>query len=238
MDIEKVDIRLVVGQCGGLLTSLDSIWSFINNICKDLKDAHESNMPTCHMYVMLIGNYGRHMAFTTDLPFCLAYPTEHYNMKDPLTMMIHNPENHPAATLANDMVVCQLLALNNLDPNYTRTSHGRRLLIPRDMHFGNRLFPEIVTLQNHAAPYIDPTTGMEAPFMSVGTFRTSDPLFMGIARDCQLYTSQDVPRLKMQGSKSPSDTRLLDLLHTFIIRKLLEPSLSCHGKQCITGEIH
>ena len=76
---------------------------------------------------------------------------------------------------------------------------GGHLLIPRGTHFGSRLFPEIFTLWNHATPYSDPTTGMEAPFMFVGPFHASNPLFTGIAGDCRLYTSQDVLRLKSMG---------------------------------------
>ena len=43
------------------------------------------------------------------------------------------------------------------------------------------LLPEIVILRNHATPYPDPTTGQEAPFMTVGSFSSMDPLFPGVA---------------------------------------------------------
>lgn len=106
MDIEKVGIRLVVCWCGGSLPTLDSIQKFINNICKDLKNVHELNMLMHHMYVMLIRNYSRHMAFVTDPPFCLMFPREYYNTEDLCIMMIRNPENHLATMLVADTVWC------------------------------------------------------------------------------------------------------------------------------------
>ena len=138
----------------------------------------------CCTYVVLIRNYGGNMVFTTNPPFCLAYHGDYYNMKDPHIMTIHNPENYPAAMLVTDMVLHQLLVLNNPDLNCMRIPHSRCLLIPRGVHFGCRLFPEIVTLQNHARPYIDPTTRIEAPFLSVGPSCASNPLFTGITGDC------------------------------------------------------
>ena len=103
------------------------------------------------------------MAFATDPPFCLTYPVGYFDKKDPSTMMIQNPDNHPVALMVSDMVVHQLLVLDSPDHNYTRTNCGRCLLIPRGVQFGSKLFPEIVILRNHATPYPDPTTRQEAP---------------------------------------------------------------------------
>ena len=84
-----------------------------------------------------------------------------------------------------------------------RIPHGRHLLIPRGVYFGGRLFPEIIIPHNHATPYIDLTTTLEAPFMSVELFSTSDPLFMGVVRDHQLYMVQVVVSLKSTGAFNP-----------------------------------
>ena len=80
-----------------------------------------------------------------------------------------------------------------------RITCGGCLLIPRDMQFSSRLFLEIITPENHAAPYIDPTTRREAPFMS-GPFCGPDPLFPSVARDWHLYTVQEVVCLKSIGA--------------------------------------
>ena len=95
-DIASMGISMMVHQCGGLLASIDSVMSFLKNICGDLKHIHKLNMQMYHTYVMLFGNYGRHMAFATDLPYCIVYTAEYYRTKDPQIITILNPENHPA----------------------------------------------------------------------------------------------------------------------------------------------
>ena len=67
---------------------------------------------------------------------------------------------------------------------YVRANHNGCLIIPRGMQFGKELFPEIVILWNHAAPYHDPNTGKEAPFITVGPFCSTDTLFPG---HCQRF---------------------------------------------------
>ena len=106
VDIESVGISMVVHWCGGSLASINSVKTFPENIQGDLKHIHELNMQMCHTYAILIRNYGRHMAFTTDLPYCIVYTAEYYRAKDPQIMMILNPENHPAAMVSDDMLLC------------------------------------------------------------------------------------------------------------------------------------
>ena len=115
------------------------------------------------------------MAFATDPPFCLAYPVEYLEKKDPGAMTIWNPDNHLVTFMVNDMVMCQLLMWYCLEHEYERTSCGGCLIIPRGVQFGQKLFLEIVILRNHAAPYPDPTTGQEAPFMNCGAFQQHGP---------------------------------------------------------------
>ena len=71
MDIESVGIRMVVHQHSGSLASISSMQTFLQNIHANLKDICKLNLQMRHTYVMLIGNYGSHMAFTTDLPYCI-----------------------------------------------------------------------------------------------------------------------------------------------------------------------
>ena len=108
--------------------------------------------------------------------------------------------------MVNDMVIHWLLMWDCLECEYERMSCGGHLIIPRGMQFGQKLFPEIVIPRNHAAPYPDPTTGLEAPFMTVGPFSSTDPLFPGVARDWQLYTTQEVMYLKSAGVLNPFAT--------------------------------
>ena len=116
-------------------------------------------------------------------------------------MMFWNPDNNPVVFLGSEMVVCQVLVWDCSECKYERTNHNRHLIIPRGVQFGKELFPEIVILRNHAAPYPDPTTGKEAPFITVGTFNSMDT---GIAGDCQLYTTEEVVCLRSVGVVKPS----------------------------------
>ena len=44
---------------------------------------------------MIIGNYGGHLAYATDPPFCVAYPLDFVNKKDPAAMTFRTHDNHP-----------------------------------------------------------------------------------------------------------------------------------------------
>ena len=101
---------------------------------------------------MFIGNYGRHMAFATDPPYCVAYATEYKNTDDPSKMTFREPLNHGFAMVASNMVVRRLLSVPNWDPAERKLTTGGHLLIPRGMHFSPELFPDLVMPCNHAAP--------------------------------------------------------------------------------------
>ena len=93
---------------------------------------------------------------------------------------------------------------------YERTNRNGCLLIPRGMQFTKELFPEIVVLWNHAAPYHDPKTGKEAPFITSGTFQQHGHTFPRCCiRDLELYTTEEVMSLRSAGVvKSSSDASL------------------------------
>ena len=66
------------------------------------------------------------------------------------------------------------------------------------------LFPQIVIPRDHAAPYHDSRTGLEAPFLAVGPFTSMDMLFPGTAGDLDLFTDEEVYTLSHIGAlKSP-----------------------------------
>ena len=111
--------------------------------------------------------------------------------------------HHVLVQINKMFVLCCVLKVQHcLESEYERTNGC--LIIPRGTQFGQKLFPEIVIPRNHAAPYPDPTTGKEAPFMTVGTFSSMDPMFPGIAGDWQLYTTQEVVHLRSTGVLRPS----------------------------------
>ena len=99
------------------------------------------------------------------------------------------------------------------------------------MQFGKDLFPEIVIPRNDAALYPDPTTGKEAPFITVGTFSSTDTLFPGVARDWQLYTTEEVVCLRSVGVVKPSSAPSLSISTLPTLASLAQmQSAPCHSE--------
>ena len=151
---------------------------------------------------MFIGNYGGHMAFATDPPYCVAYAADYKN-NDPSKMTPREPLNHAYAMVTDNMMVRRLLSLPNWEPTERKHTKGGRLLIPRGMQFGPRLFPEIVILRNHTGPLVDLTTWQEVPFWTIGPFWAVDTIFSGLPGDLQLFTAKEVAKLKELGVLNP-----------------------------------
>ena len=57
----------------------------IESVRSVLKSEGSKGHPRCRAYMMLLGNYGRHMAFATEPPYCVAYAADYEN-KDPSKM--------------------------------------------------------------------------------------------------------------------------------------------------------
>ena len=151
---------------------------------------------------MLIGNYGRHMGFTTEPPYCVAYAAD-YRDKDPSKMMPRETLNHTYAMVSDNMMVRRLLSVPNWDPSERKRTKGGHLLILRGVQFGPKLFPEIVIPRNHAGLLVDSTMGHNAPFRTIGSFRAMDPIFPGFPGDLELFTAEEVAKLKELGVLSP-----------------------------------
>ena len=147
--------------------------------------------------------------------FCMVYSLDFINEDDPATMTFRNQENHPVSFTGDGQIICQLLVQDCTECEYTMTTHNGHLLIPRGMQFPKDLFPEIVVLQNYAAPYHDPKTGKETPFITMGPFSRKDMLFPGVAGDLELYTTEEVITLRNVGILNP-------------LQVPANPSLSCH----------
>ena len=115
--------------------SIDMVISHIHTV---LAIERDKPTPKCRVYMMLIGNYGGHMAFTTDPPYCVAYAAEYKHTNDnPSKMTFCEPSNHGFTMTASNMVVCRgYWSVANWDPVEKKLTTGGCLLIPRGMQFG------------------------------------------------------------------------------------------------------
>ena len=151
---------------------------------------------------MLIGNYGGHMAFTTEPPYCVAYAADYEN-QDPSKMTPHETLNHTYTMVSNNMMVRRLLSVPNWDPAERKCTKGGRLLILRGVQFSPNLFPEIVIPRNHAGSLFDLTTRQDAPLWTIGPFRVVDTIFPSFPGDLELFTAEEVAQLKELGVLDP-----------------------------------
>ena len=158
-DLESMGIKLIVHQHGTPLGQVSSIPQLIKYIHSLLEFERQSFTPVHRMYCMIIGNYGGHLAYTMDPPFCMAYASGFVDKNDPAVMKFRNQENHPVSFTRDGLIICQLLVQDCPECKYERITHNRCLLIPRGMQFTKELFLQIVVPWNHAAPYHDPKTG-------------------------------------------------------------------------------
>ena len=168
-DIESVGIGNVIQRHGSPIGDLSSIKTVIKSIHSILDTERKKSPMKCRAYMVLIGNYGRHMAFATDPPYCVAYSAD-YKTNDPSQMTPHHTQNHMYAMVTTNMIVRRLLSLPHWEPMDRRQTKGGCLLIPRGVQFGPALFPEIVMLRNHASPPVNSVSWQEAPFWTVGPF--------------------------------------------------------------------
>ena len=131
--IESMGIGLIVHQCKALLGQAPSIPHLIKYICSLLEFERQSFTPVHRTYCMIMGNYGGHLAYAMDPPFCMAFALDFINKNDPATMTFRNQENHPVSFKGDGLIICQLLAWDCMEHKYERTTHNRCLLIPRGM---------------------------------------------------------------------------------------------------------
>ena len=201
-DIETVGIGCVIHRSGAPVGDASSVGKVLKSIWCVLQSEGDKQHPHRRAYMMLITNYGGHMAFATEPPYCVAYAAE-YRDKDPFKMTPRDSENHWYFTVSDKMVVRRLLSIPNWDPSEKKRIKGGRLLIPRGVQYGPRLFPELVVPCNHAGPPNDPATGQDALLRTVGSFREVDPIFPGFPGDLALFTAEEVTQLKEMGILTP-----------------------------------
>ena len=201
-DIESMGIGNVIWRCRSPIGDLSSIKMVINTICSVLGTEHKKNPMKRQAYMVLIGNYSGHMAFATDPPYFVAYSTD-YKTNHPSQMTPRHTENHSYAMVTTNMIVRRLLSLPNWEPMVRKQTKGGCLLIPRGVQFGPTLFPEIVVPRNHASPPVDPVTHQEAPFWTVGPFWAIDTIFPSFPVGLELFTAEEVVKLKELGVLNP-----------------------------------
>ena len=170
VDIKHVGIGNVIWRHSSPLGDIASIHVVIDDIHRILAIEHKKDPPRHRAYMMLIGNYGRHMAFATDPPYCVAYAVDYKNTNDPSKMTPRESLNHAFTMVARNMVVRRLLSLLTWEPMERKLIVGGCLLILRGVHFGPKLFPDLVILCNHVGPMIDSIMQQEMPFQMVGPF--------------------------------------------------------------------
>ena len=209
-NLESASIGLIVRQCKALLGQISTIACLINYACFLMGAEGPYAQPVCRTLCMIMGNYGGHMAFATDPPFCTAYALDFVHKEDPSLMTFRNQQNHPVSFTRDGLLVDQLLAQDCPDCEHTMVTCNGHLLVPRDMQFTKDLFPVISIPHSHTVPYHDPKTGEEAPFMTVDPFAKKDMVFQGVAGDLELYTAEEAITLRNAGvfkssnnSKSP-----------------------------------
>ena len=194
LDIESVGIGCVIRRFGAPMGDAVSIGTALNSIRSVLKSEADKTHPYLRPYMMLLANYGGHMAFTTEPPYCVAYAAE-YRDKDPSKMTPREPENHSYVMVSNKMIVRRLLSVPNWDPSERKHTKGGHLLIPLGVQYGTKLFPELVVPCNHAGPLVDSATGHDAPFWTIGSFWAVDPIFPSFPGDLALFTAEEVAQL-------------------------------------------
>ena len=202
-DIKRVGIGNVIWWCRTPLGDIASTHVVIDQICMILAIEHKKDSARHRVYMMHIGNYGGHMAFATDPPYCVAYAADYKNTDDPSKMTPCEPLNHTFTMPARNMVVRRLLSVPNWEPTERKLTMGGCLLIPRGLHFGPKLFPDLVILRNHLGPLIDSITWQEMPFQMVGPFQATDLIFPSLPGDLELFTAKEVAKLKELGVLNP-----------------------------------
>ena len=112
-DIECVGIGNVIWRHGSPLGDIASVHVVIDHIRTVLASEHKKDSSRHRVYMMLIGNYGGHMAFAMDPPYCVAYAADYKNTTILPKWHPVNPKTMPSPMTARNMVVRRLLSVPN-----------------------------------------------------------------------------------------------------------------------------
>ena len=74
IDLESTCIRLIVCQHKAPVGKIAKVLNLIKYAHSLMQAEGQSSEPVHRTICTIMGNYGRHMAFTMDPPFCITYP--------------------------------------------------------------------------------------------------------------------------------------------------------------------
>ena len=95
--LESTSVGLIVQQRMGPVGQINTIMKLIKYAHSLMKVEWQSSNPTHRTICTIVGDYGRHMAFTTDPLFCMAYPLSFVCQDDPTQMTFRSHQNHPVS---------------------------------------------------------------------------------------------------------------------------------------------
>ena len=102
----SASVGLVVRRCMGPVGQIDDIMKLIMHARSMMKVDRQSSDKSRSKFCIIMGNYGSHIGFATDPPFCTAYPLSFVNMDDPTQMTFMSQQNHPTFFTADTLLVC------------------------------------------------------------------------------------------------------------------------------------
>ena len=109
-ELKSASIGLIVRrQWDQWGTSMTSQSSSSTLVLKDEGTERLASDNACRTFCIIVGDYGGHMGFATDLPFCMAYPLSFVHKDDPTQMTFRSQQNHPTSFTADVLLVHQLL---------------------------------------------------------------------------------------------------------------------------------
>ena len=201
-DIERIGIGSVIWRHRSPLGDISSLNMVIKFICSILTTEQHKSPLKCRASMMLIGNYGGHMAFDTNPPYCVVYAADYKNTNDPSKMTPHEPLNHMYAMVSSNMVVRRLLSLPNWEPAERKLTTSGRLLILRVCSLIPVCFLNSHTMQPHGSTgWFSHAAG--GPISDYWTLPSHGFDFSQPSRGSGVVYGQEVAKLKELGVLNP-----------------------------------
>ena len=133
--MKSTRIGLIIRWGMGPVGQIDDIMKLIMYAHSLMKVEWQSSDTACRTLCTIMGNYGSHMGFGSDPPFCTAYPLSFVYKDDPAQMTFRSQQNHPTSFTEDVLLVHQLLAWDCPLCEFVMDRHCRCLLIPRGCIF-------------------------------------------------------------------------------------------------------
>ena len=144
--LKSASIRLIIRWHMGPVGQVNDITKLMMYARSLMNVEWQSSDTACRTFCTIVGDYGSHMGFVTDPPFCMAYPLSFVHKDDPAQMTFRSQQNHPISFTADVLLVHQLLAWDCSSLEYAMNRHHRHLLIPRGCIFYPTSFHRLLFL--------------------------------------------------------------------------------------------